>query len=118
MRAIAIWIDGVFVAALVAMLAIALALGGCRTMRPSVGGAPATPDRCAALDDRAMVWGGIGGAAGALGGASGLSTIVTDDRAVRTSLAVSAAVLGALAAGAAYVSRTATERYTEGGCGR
>ena len=104
-------------AAVVVMVGVGL-LAGCARMAMTLGAAPASPERCAQLDDRAILWGGVSGASAALSGASGLSTVTTDDRTLRTSLAVSSVVLGAVAAGAAYVSRSSSERWAGEGCGR
>ena len=116
-RRIAAHLDHLAIVGIAAMVVLGM-LAGCARMASTLGAAPATPARCAQLDDRAILWGGIGGASAALAGASGLSTVATDDRALRTSLAVSSVVMGAVAAGAAYVSRSSSERWASEGCGR
>ena len=95
---------------------LCLWLVGCSGFAP--GNTIASPARCAALDDRASMWGAIAAGAGLLGGGTGLSTIASDDKAVRVSLAVGSLVSGALAAGAAYAAHESSQGYVEENCAK
>lgn len=119
-RRIAQWIDTLAIVAIVGLVLASLAaVSGCARFRaPTLAAAPTSVSRCEQLDDRAQLWGAIGGGTGALAGGAGLSTIASSDRTLRTSLAIGSIVMGALAAGASYLTRAATARYVEGGCGR
>ena len=101
--------------------AIALVvLSGCGHFRPAsapLSGFVASPDRCATLDDRATWSGGVAAGAGLLAGGSGLSTIASDDKTARLSLAIGAGVMGAIAAGAAFFGHSTAQTFISEGCG-
>jgi hypothetical protein len=77
-----------------------------------MGAAPLSA-RCIALDDRHALAGGVGKGSAVLGGGAGLSTIAVDDKTAKLSLAISSAVLAAIAAGSIYVSDQAASSFAE-----
>jgi hypothetical protein len=79
---------------------------------PKVGAASLSA-RCVALDDRHALAGGVGKGSAVLGGGAGLSTIAVDDKTAKLSLAISSAVLAAIAAGSIYVSDQAASSFAE-----
>ncbi len=93
---------------------ITIACGGTfeEAKNPNVAvGAPPQSERCAELDDRAAFYGGAGKGAAVLAGGSGLATIATDDKTARMVLAISSASMGAIAAGAGWVSSSASTSW-------
>jgi hypothetical protein len=97
-----------------AIALLLLAATGCTTLggaRPQLAGAPPPSDRCATLDDRHTLYGGLGAFGGALAGGAGLSTVATEDKGLRTGLAIGAVVAGAISVGAALVSQNAAAAY-------
>jgi hypothetical protein len=106
-----------------AVLAAAVLTGGCagslnearssgQAARVGAGEPKSTPDRCASLDDRRAVWGGIGKGAAVLAGGSGISTLPLDEHPeLQTGAAIGAAVMAAIAAGAVYVSESAGDSW-------
>lgn len=88
---------------------------GQRDRKVGAMAAPAgTPERCAELDDRHSLYGGVSATAAALAGVSGLSTIPLDDpdqRDLRTGVAAAGVGMAALAAGALFVSQQAATSW-------
>lgn len=103
------------------ILAAFLSLAGCSSIaapRP-FGVAMASPERCAALDDSATLWGTTAVIAGGLAGSSGgLTTVPGESSGARTALAVGAVVSGAVAAGAAYAAHGKAADFVMEGCAR
>lgn len=71
----------------------------------------ASQDRCAALDDKHRLWGGLAKGFALAAGGTGLSTIPVDDRDARIALAAGAVVAGIGAATSTYLSESAAESY-------
>lgn len=92
---------------------------GCRSLGASAPkGTPAAQRRCAGLDSQHRAWGGVAAGSAVLAGSGGLGGVVVKDDAARLSLAISAALIGAIGAGAAYVSNSAAGQWGDEGCGR
>lgn len=104
-------------AAAVLLLALMPSLMGCsgsfeEARNPSVAlGAPPQSQRCADLDDRHALWGGVAKTSAVLAGGSGLATIPVEQDEVRIGLAVGAATMGAVAAGSGFISEAAAASW-------
>ena len=105
----------------IALLACLLSLVGCSTLRKA-GFAPMLaaprPERCEALSDRASLWGAIGTGGAIVAGAGGLATIPDTSKDARVVITVASVAVGALAAAATLVSKSASESFVSEGCGK
>lgn len=99
------------------VLGLVVTLSGCagsfeaaRGPSLKIGASPPSA-RCMQLDDRQQFYGGSAKMAAVLSGGTGLATIATDDKTARLALAISAGVLGAVAAGAGFVQQGAATSW-------
>lgn len=77
-----------------------------------VGGSPDVASRCAELDDRHAIAGGIGKGAAVGAGAAGLATIPAKDKPdLQTGLAIGSVGLGVVSAGALFISDAASTSW-------
>ncbi len=79
--------------------------------RAKIGASPMPSEYCSGLDSAHRTWGGIGKVSALLAGGSGVATIPTDDKDVRTGLAIGAAAAAAIAAGSIYFSEDAASSW-------
>lgn len=103
--------------ALIATLCVGCMLAPSKSSAPPSVRFEASPERCASLDDRQSVWGAVGAGSGLLAGASGLTTIAVPNDGARLGMAITSAVLGAVAAGAEFFARDSAKTFVREGCG-
>lgn len=105
--------------ALVAVLCLPTV--ACTSLRKA-GFAPSfrgsSPERCESLSDRASLWGAIGTGGAIVAGAGGLAAIPDTSKDARVAITVASVAVGALAAAATLVSKSASESFVSEGCGK
>ena len=94
-----------------ALVLLPLALG-CTAPLERPAKAPSSVD-CAALDDQHRTWGAVAKFSGVLSGSGGLATlpVADDQKTLRFTIGISAAVLGALAVTSVYVEQDAAATW-------
>lgn len=102
---------------IVSVFALLLATGCAGSFEESrgivrIGAAPEVTSRCASLDNRHQIWGGVGKGATFLGGASGVTSVLVKSDDLRTGLALGAVGASAVGVTAIFVSEAAATSWS------